>query len=131
MDVNLCSLSSCFPQQISDLIYLVPDFDPISKLLDGDEDSEFVFGCCTTTLQIYSGAWGVRRGFIVELLYNPIEFSEWPNRQEMSSYLLDRRSLMIQNQLAFVCERESLENFERGIRRHFPGVTNTPVAKAG
>ena len=129
--VKLESLSSCFPKHLSDLIYLVPDLDPISQLLNGDEDAEFVFGCCTTTLKIYSGVWGVRRRFIVELLYNPIEYSQWPNREEMASYLLDRRSLMIQNQLAFICERSSLESFERGIRQFFPGAPNTPVAPAG
>ena len=105
-----------FPTEIRDLMYGVVYIEPLDNLLNNDSKAEFYFGGCCTNMKVYLGKWGVHTGYIIELLYNPGEYGRWPNRLDLSSYLLDGKSPITNHQVGLSCEFEQLNKFCNDMR---------------
>jgi hypothetical protein len=100
-----------FPTDFQSWLYGTVTLESLEAILNLTPDSEFCFISGCAEMKIYIGKWGIRTGFIVELLYNPSEYGRWPNRKDLAKFLLDRGSPILNHQLAFICEHENLQKF--------------------
>ena len=104
-----------FPTNIIDSMIGGMNLEALDSVLNNSESVEFQFGGYCTDIRIYIGKWGIRSGFIVELLYNPGEYGRWP-REELATFLLDRSGPILNHQLGFICDYEALSQFHTDLK---------------
>ena len=103
------------------------DLRSLEKLLDNNQDEEFRFRSARAEMKIYLGNWGIRTGFIVETIFYPEEYMPWPDREDLTTYLISRgdQSPITQYQFAFECNFEPLDQFYREMRIAFTKLNET------
>ena len=104
--------------------YQRPKLDELNRLVSGDENATFEFRALRMMLRLSSARHGVREGLIAQVWISTVkelDYFPWPNVIE--TFLLGDEESVGLHQLAFICDRDDVQQFATAMECYFDGQT--------